>query len=1082
MDAPRMPPGYELLEKLGEGGFGAVYKARQVELSRSVAIKLVTQAAALDVERFLREGQAVSRLRHPSIVQVYAVETLPGGLPFLVFEWVDGVTLQHALGAGTLPGARIVDLFRRLMEGLEHAHGQGVWHRDIKPANLLLPHDGGLKIADFGLARLHEERERLTKTGMVVGTPSYMSPEQATGAALDERTDLYSSGAVLYEMLAGTPPFVGENPIAVLTMHIETPAPPLRERVGGVPDDLVALAMDLLEKEPARRPQSATAVLERLAALPPGQFQVVRRARVRRTSTAVRLPGRITRSQTVATAAGGATVASAIDSDAGSRRGLVVGAACALALALALGAYAWRRTGAPRPSPTASAVAAAPARLEVTVLPPRHARVRWPASAPATEVVVHEPDPKAPQRRFAVSSTPGSALVTGLAPGGTYELEVPGSGSARATLVMPRPWPVRVYQHIADDHAIFLLRCARPNGERLAVSAYVDGPPWRKVWSDTVTSSERVRFVARNLLPGKLHVVRIEPAQSGRYVRDLPFETLPAGADERVRPLLALLRAGRSLSGDQGDTLTDEVGERTVGEVVAIMRDPKIELGETKLRWLSRAIGHQADPDRAGALARARDDAVGRAYPAALAWMQSPRFFGTLATWDKQAVASEMGALGELLRTPTAIGNDIGWGLVLSDPEKAVSHLASVPADATTAERMAVANGAVRLGVSDPKLVARVRAAIDDPDVAVARVAVRALEKLQSPEAQDAVAGVITRTDTRIRALRPALLRALAAGGRGEDAALARSHLTDPDPAVRAGAVYALAVLAEGTASPHLTDRLEKDGDARVVAAAAWGIARTPDARGRDALRRALVRLGDANAPGSRGRVPRALGLLGDAGALEGLAALARARPAQGRAYDQAEALWALGAMRHAAARPLCVAALESPHPHVRFRALEALAALAPDEAKTRLGQLRFADLREDAARMFARARDGTRTFHVDHAFPEPRAFETLPGDGIEAVAWGAWDRQPRPDKCLGAAGDTNVKEGFLDVFPGALTFRWRDDGPWYLLETRFPLSVRGSGFVALAADPGYEEAEAFEGVGFVTVRVQVLDRPILEP
>jgi tRNA A-37 threonylcarbamoyl transferase component Bud32 len=349
MSAPAFPAGYEVLEKVGEGGFGAVFKARQVALDRTVAIKLVHDASGVDVERFVLEGQAMSRLRHPAIVQVYAAELLVTGEPFLVFEWVEGRELHAEIEAGPMAGTRILEVFRHLLAGLDHAHGQGVVHRDVKPANLLAPRAGGLKIADFGLARFHESRERLTRTGMVVGTPIYMSPEQAGGEVVDARSDLYSAGVVLHEMLAGAPPFVSQNPIDILKMHVSALPAPVGERVTGVPDALAAVCDRLLAKDPTARPgaREALSLIEHLK-----DFEVRRPQRVRGTGR-TRAMGRTTL----------ATKPDPAAAEPGPRRlaPAVVAAAVGLVATVALAAWALRAPPAPPRVPVATVASASPA-------------------------------------------------------------------------------------------------------------------------------------------------------------------------------------------------------------------------------------------------------------------------------------------------------------------------------------------------------------------------------------------------------------------------------------------------------------------------------------------------------------------------------------------------------------------------------------------------------------------------------------------------------------------------------------------------------------------------------------------------
>ncbi|HLW68668.1 MAG TPA: serine/threonine-protein kinase, partial [Gemmataceae bacterium] len=224
-------PGYEILSELGRGGMGVVYKARQVKADRLVALKLMLHAGHAGSkarERFSLEVQAVARLQHPNIVQLYEVgET--DGLPYFTLEFVPGGTLSNKIDQSLLTGREVAALLGVLAHAIGYAHRAGVIHRDLKPGNILLTTDGSPKIADFGLARKLEDETHLTHTGAVVGTPSYMAPEQAAGetAAVGPAVDIYALGAILYELLTGRPPFVGTTVIDIFDQVRNTePLPP----------------------------------------------------------------------------------------------------------------------------------------------------------------------------------------------------------------------------------------------------------------------------------------------------------------------------------------------------------------------------------------------------------------------------------------------------------------------------------------------------------------------------------------------------------------------------------------------------------------------------------------------------------------------------------------------------------------------------------------------------------------------------------------------------------------------------------------------------------------------------------------
>jgi tetratricopeptide (TPR) repeat protein len=249
--------GYEILDVLGRGGMGIVYKARQVSLNRLVALKMVlagAHAGALQRARFATEAEAVARLQHPNIVQIYEVGE-HDGLPYFSLEFVDGASLAQKIAGKPQPPREAAGLVELLAWAMAVAHGRGIIHRDLKPANVLLTETGTPKIADFGLAKRLEDDSAQTKSGTLLGTPSYMSPEQARGEidAVGPLADLYSLGATLYELLTGRPPFAGPTILETLNqVRNEEPVPPMRLQPK-CPRDLETIALKCLQKEPAKR-------------------------------------------------------------------------------------------------------------------------------------------------------------------------------------------------------------------------------------------------------------------------------------------------------------------------------------------------------------------------------------------------------------------------------------------------------------------------------------------------------------------------------------------------------------------------------------------------------------------------------------------------------------------------------------------------------------------------------------------------------------------------------------------------------------------------------------------------------------
>src|SRR6266498_1133540 len=264
---------YEIRSQLGAGGMGEVYLAFDTELDRTVAIKILPETLVSDpkrLQRFIQEAKAASALNHPHILTIYEVGT-SGNSPFIVTEFIDGKTLRRLILNGSLSLNEILDVAIQTAGALVDAHAAGIIHRDIKPENIMVRRDGYIKVVDFGLAKLTEpsiiDNEAATRAmvntheGMVVGTANYMSPEQAKGTKVDERTDLWSLGAVLYEMISGHPPFEGKTPTEIISLILQKEPAPLTRYTHEVPAELERIVSKALTKNREERYQTARDLL-----------------------------------------------------------------------------------------------------------------------------------------------------------------------------------------------------------------------------------------------------------------------------------------------------------------------------------------------------------------------------------------------------------------------------------------------------------------------------------------------------------------------------------------------------------------------------------------------------------------------------------------------------------------------------------------------------------------------------------------------------------------------------------------------------------------------------------------------------
>lgn len=341
-------PGYHILRPIGEGGMASVFLAVQQSLDREIALKVMSPVLAANAEfasRFVVEGKITAKLQHPNLVTVYDIGSHKG-IYYLAAEYIPGGTLKERVTAGGLSIGEILDIASDIAQGLDFAHQKGFVHRDVKPGNVLFRNDGRVVLADFGIAKAMDGSNSSTVAGASIGTPDYMSPEQARGEPVDGRSDLYSLGTVLFEMLVGHPPYQASDPFTVALMHVTHPVPQLPSEV----DWLQPMITGLMAKLPSERFNTGAAFIDALhkliATAPQGaslQQETARKAGGNRlgTSSATQQRTRVSVAQE------------------GKSRSWLVPAAV-VAVLLAAGGFAWHQFGGGKavPAPTAAVAGA----------------------------------------------------------------------------------------------------------------------------------------------------------------------------------------------------------------------------------------------------------------------------------------------------------------------------------------------------------------------------------------------------------------------------------------------------------------------------------------------------------------------------------------------------------------------------------------------------------------------------------------------------------------------------------------------------------------------------------------------------
>ena len=932
-----------------------VWLADQVLLKRPVALKLLKQELDPSEElmaRFLDEARITASLRHPNIVVIYD-HGVEQGVAWIAYEYVPGATLSERLTEGPVPWREAVDTTAQIASALAHAHAHEVLHRDVKPSNVFLAAPGHYKLGDFGLAR-QTIGKALTQTGAIVGTPAYMPPEVIGGFSATPASDVYALGAVFFELLTGQRPFEQMKDVPLYTHHLKTPPPAPSKTMPGLPAMVDEVVIRAMAKAPKDRYPGAEEMRTALSSLLLSRSSTETAGRVHRGGDNEGKTGR----------KGGRSFVRVEHSRPGARPGrkFLFAEIAAVVLSAAVTAAWMVRSPAPKATIVPWAPEATTASLltlvSTTPLPPRSARFEYtlrpaPSAPLAVEARIHGRT----MARAHVEGSRGVATLLGLTPGHTYDVFLAG-GPRVGTFEMPRFLPLWHDIQVADTCASVHAWALEAMALDVRVVRMSDG---KVVFSSRHEGSHRISLSICGLTPDTHYTLRLRPLDRSLYLppgsAERAFQTRDADYCRVVRKESRFL-----LSPDRADRCRaiGFIHEFPDPEMMTLglkaMADPRNFTDDEVRARLVLLFGASREPRAMDALLRALE--VARSPDERLNVVDEirrlcdPRGFQPIVSLAARNLlpttrfAQWRATLGsgfvyQPVSSTTLAAEIYAKALVACDPVRAKAHFLAVSKQKTGScllDRLGLAPAMSMLRVAE--LIPSAEAfALKDPTL-FGRLTADNLADLDTDAARRALCRMLDswRTPSSPEEAVTTALSALGRSGRREDIPAVVALASSGRALVRVRVAEALGQLG-GSSAVRALVALLNDPDPKVRRMAACGLGHLKAPEAVDAL---LARLGDTQ--GSAGRIPRALGQIGDRRAADRLLGLARKEPASGQVLarlDRAEALWALGRLKVRTARPLIERALSRGDPYERYLAASALGWLGDPEAIPRLNESR---------------------------------------------------------------------------------------------------------------------------------------------